>query len=183
MSKAISFVPDVIENQDGTTTYDFDGGTFIDGDRVVEMNNQNLQQQEANWHQGEDGSTFYYNEANETDLQSLLDNYGGPEAYAEMTKWASINWGQSAVDEFDQVIESGDLTAIGQALSILENDFHNRNTDDSIDADTIQQQMVGYLKNNFNDQDMQNFQLIMEQGSPEMQQELYRSIAKKMNLI
>lgn len=180
---AYTYTPNVIETQDGQLHYDFDGGSLINHERHVEANVQNTQAQQDNWVENEDGSTRYYNTVGDDDINNLIDSFGGQAQYNQMTDWAVTYWDPELVAEFDNVMENGDLTEIGEALSYLEQQYQNRNTDNAIDEEQVSDQIVRYVENTFSQHDLNNFKMVMEGGTEEMKQNLYSSIAKRMKLI
>lgn len=59
--------------------------------------------------------------------KQLLDPVGGPEAYDEMTSWASDNLNDAEIDAFNEALESGNMGTIKMALENLKTKYTDAN--------------------------------------------------------
>ena len=96
-----------------------------------EANIQNVREQANgdNFYFDEEGNARYELEANDQDLNILIQDVGGREAYDEMTFWAMNTLTDNDLAEFDEVIESGDLTAMAGMIGQLQQLYQNRSHD------------------------------------------------------
>ena len=96
-----------------------------------EANIQNVREQANgdNFYFDEEGNARYELEANDEDLNILIQDVGGREAYDEMTFWAMNTLTDNDLAEFDEVIESGDLTAMAGMIGQLQQLYQNRSHD------------------------------------------------------
>lgn len=61
---------------------------------------------------------------NEADTEPLMDLVGGQDAYEMMTRWAAANLPQDLIDQYDAIIDNGDINDIEEAMLWLEQQFH-----------------------------------------------------------
>ena len=88
---AMSFVPEVYEDDFGETHYNLANGEFKSSAPKEAVHQHNLRHQEDGWVEDEDGSTSYINTADDTDLTALMHQFGGEDVYASALKWAGQN--------------------------------------------------------------------------------------------
>jgi len=71
------------------------------------------------------GSVPTGREMTDAEVASVYDMAGGQDQYEAMTEWASENFGADEIEAFDQVIESGNMSAIKLAMRALTNSYND----------------------------------------------------------
>lgn len=64
-------------------------------------------------------------EMTDAEVNSVYDMAGGQDQYEAMTEWASENFEADEIEAFDQVIESGNMSAIKLAMRALTNSYND----------------------------------------------------------
>ena len=63
----------------------------------------------------------------DSEVYSIKQQFGGEEAYDQMTTWAANNLDPNTVQAFDDLVQSGSIDAINLAVSGLKAQYDNAN--------------------------------------------------------
>ena len=176
---AMSFTPDVYEDDFGETHYNLANGELKSSAPREAAQQHNLRHQDDGWVEDEDGTTSYVNATDEADVSVLMEQFGGVEAYNEAIQWASNNLSQEAIEEYDAVIEAGDLTEITDYITQLKEMYDSRVIDNDEPDDYIEavrelvggrdnyEEMVGFITDNFDADFIDGYNAVIDSGDLE----------------
>ena len=176
---AMSFTPEVYEDDFGETHYNLANGEFKSSAPKEAVHQHNLRHQEEGWVEDEDGNTSYVNTADETDLSALMEQFGGEEEYGNALQWAAQALTQEDIEEFDSVMDSGDLTQIASYVAQLQELYENRASDAEEPNDYEEavrelvggrdnyEEMVGFITDNFDADFIDGYNELIDSGDIE----------------
>lgn len=99
------------------------------GREQANINNVRDQAEGMDFYLDEEGHYQFGLEATDAELNVLLEDVGGMEVYDEMTFWALNTLTDADLAEFDEVMESGDLTEMAGMIGQLQQLYQNRSHD------------------------------------------------------
>ena len=99
------------------------------GREEANMNNVREQAEGMDFYLDDEGNYQFGLEASDTEIDMLVEDMGGQEAYDNALFWAQNTLSDSDIAEFDAVMESGDLTEIADMMGQLHNLYTNRSHD------------------------------------------------------
>ena len=192
---AMSFVPNVVETNDGQQVYDFDNAQVKTSEHREAVNEHHNRNPNEGWHQdAETGETFYEQEMSQENVPALHDLLGGEERYEQMLDWAANTLPEEAIDEFNEIMETGDLTEVKDAMLQLE-DYYTKNVDkEPLEPDAVSdyifenvcspQDYTGvadFVRENLSADDVDNYNNIINSGDLPTITNLIQSILTKIN--
>ena len=111
----------IVEHADGSHTHAFDiEDSFKYSDDYVEEQTQ---------------ADFYVDDISDADRDLVQNQVGGEERYQEIMEWASENLDESTIEDFDAIIDTGDVEAILQAVEAMEALYEQDGGDQQLDID------------------------------------------------
>jgi hypothetical protein len=142
----------------------------------------------------ETGERFYDNTAESNDYNNLVDSVGGAEVYNDMLLWAQNNLSAEDIEEYDAVMESGDLNMTNSYVQQLAERYYNQDATDYpseldeqseyifnnvIDREDYQK-LQEFVRQNYDGDFIDNFNRIVDSGNNEMLRNVIRQIQSQM---
>ena len=153
-------------------------------------------------HNQEMTDRFAYNETDESynylpditdqDAAVLVNSLGGEERYNEMLLWASNNLSEEDINDYDQMMESGDLTGIADAMGNLNELYSNRGEEvdeselaaqwffNEVMPEDRYAQVLEFVGEVLEEDQIETFNEIMTSGDREMMQKLALSVWERI---
>ena len=128
------------------------------------------------------GTQFDEMEISENDQEYLQDIVGGSDAYNEIIAWAASALDPDDIANYDQIMESGDIGEMEEAVRWLYEQFSNADLSDdysSNDEDSFVEQVYDVIPNyddvtawayeNLSEEAIAEFNSVIENGGTELQ--------------
>lgn len=117
---AMTFTPDVEETQDGTTHYNLNTAEVYSDAPRQEIRADVAQEYNDGFYTDTNTDEVYHQiDASDDDLTNLVNDFGGQDYYDQALEWARYALPQDAIEEYDEVMASGDITEIANYLQQL----------------------------------------------------------------
>lgn len=149
----------------------------------------------------ETGDTSYDNSITNDEYQHIVDSYGGPEVYSQVSEWAAGNFSSDDVEGFNAIIDSGDINEISAAVEKVYRLWEDRLTDGeppSLDLDTAEDtdaafvfseiipeseynNLIEFAANTYDDEFISQYNSVMESGNREMIRNTVNLLRNKFN--
>lgn len=113
----------------------------------------------------------------DSDAEALMGIVGGQDAYSSMIQWASTNLPDDAINEFDSVMDSGDINAIEDAIIWLQDQYLQAGGDSELFVDEPSDlrevvlevyphydQMTEWAQENLTPEAIDDYNAVMESG-------------------
>lgn len=187
----MSYTPDVYEDQQGETHYDLSRGELTTSAPKEAIHQHNNRTHQENFYTDEDtGNIHYDNSADDNDYSNIVDSVGGVEAYQAMTAWAQNNLSAEEIAEFNELMDSGDINTTYNLVQQLAEMYHNQDASDNPEEfDDVSQyvfdnvidredyaEMTSYVRENFDADFIDNFNLVMDSGDVELIESTIRQL-------
>jgi len=85
------------------------------------------------------GQQFNEMELTENDMEYLQEIVGGSDSYQEIISWASNALSEEQIQEYDDIMSSGDIGAMEEAVRWLYDQFSNADPEDTSDDEFVAQ--------------------------------------------
>ena len=120
----MTFTPDVTEGQDGILHYDLDSADVWSDELKGEIRDEIANEAAESFYADPDTNEVYQQfDAYNQDFETLVDDFGGHEYYQNAIEWAKYSLPEEAINEYDEVMESGDLTDIAAYVQQLKETY------------------------------------------------------------
>lgn len=138
------------------------------------------------------GEQFNQLELTDNDREYLEGIVGGSDSYQELITWASQVLSAEAIEAYDQIMDSGDVSRMEEAIRWLYEQYSNNeeDTDNDVDDDFEQQvyqsipnyhDMTAWAAENLNEEAIQEFNNVMDYGDKNLKAQFIEELVSMYN--
>ena len=192
---AMSFVPNLVESPDGQQVYDFENAQVKTSQHREEVIQEHQRNPKDGWHEDiETGETFFEQQMSQEDVPALTDLIGGEEHYELVLQWATDNLPEEAIDQFNSIIEDGDLNEVKDAMLQLQEYYENNVDKEPLDTDEVTEyifnnvcspqeygEIADFVRENLSATDVDSYNDVINSGDIRTITNLIQSIQQRIN--
>ena len=163
------------------------------GREEANMNNVREQAEGMDFYLDDEGNYQFGLEASDAEIDMLVEDMGGQEAYDNALFWAMNTLSDSDIAEFDAVMENGDLTEVADMMGQLQNLYTNRSHDidawddaenyvyNEVCTPEMYRNVKEFVSNNYNDGDINEFNKLVNSNDLDDIDYAIRTVIAAMN--
>ena len=136
------------------------------------------------------GQQFDQMELTENDAQYLQEIVGGAETYQELISWAANALSEEQIQEYDDIMNSGDVGAMEEAVRWLYEQFSNADPEDTSGDDFVDQvyeampnydEVTAWAAENLSEEAIAEFNNVIEYGAEALQAQFINELVTLYN--
>ena len=136
------------------------------------------------------GQQFDQMELTENDAQYLQEIVGGAETYQELISWAANALSEEQIQEYDDIMNSGDVGAMEEAVRWLYEQFSNADPEDTSGDDFVDQvyeampnydEVTAWAAENLSEEAIAEFNNVIEYGEEALQAQFINELVTLYN--
>ena len=136
------------------------------------------------------GQQFDQMELTENDAQYLQEIVGGAETYQELISWAANALSEEQIQEYDDIMNSGDVGAMEEAVRWLYEQFSNADPEDTSGDDFVDQvyeaipnydEVTAWAADNLSEEAIAEFNNVIQYGDTQLQAQFIDELASLYN--
>jgi len=126
----------------------------------------------------------------EEDQQYLQDIVGGSDSYQELISWASNALSDEQIKEYDDIMSSGDIGAMEEAVKWLYEQFSNADPEDTSGDDFVDQvyqaipnydEVTAWAADNLSEEAIAEFNNVIDYGDTQLQAQFIDELVSLYN--
>ena len=129
-------------------------------------------------------------ELTENDAQYLQEIVGGAETYQELISWAANALSEEQIQEYDDIMNSGDVGAMEEAVRWLYEQFSNADPEDTSGDDFVDQvydaipnydEVTAWAAENLSEEAIEEFNNVIQYGDTQLQAQFIDELVSLYN--
>lgn len=136
------------------------------------------------------GQQFDQMELTENDAEYLQEIVGGAEPYQELISWAANALSEEQIQEYDDIMSSGDVGAMEEAVRWLYEQFSNADPEDTSGDDFVNQvydaipnydEVTAWAAENLSEEAIAEFNNVIQYGDTQLQAQFIDDLVSLYN--
>ena len=136
------------------------------------------------------GQQFQEMELTENDMEYLQEIVGGSESYQEIIQWAANALSEDQIEEYDDIMSSGDVGAMEEAVRWLYEQFSNADSEDTSGGDFVDQvyeaipyydEVTAWAAENLSEEAIAEFNNVIQYGDEQLQAQFINDLVSLYN--
>lgn len=189
---AMTYTPALGVTEDGQEYIDTENGSLDTSEHREAVNLHRARNPNENFWEDENGEVFYQDNPTGADIPVLHEIVGGEETFNDMLAWASDTLADEDIDDFNNIIQNGDITEVKNTILQLKEMYEN-GFDPSMEPDAVTEyifenivspqeygDIVDFVRSNLGDEEIDTYNSIIDSGDIKTITNLIQSIQARL---